>query len=51
MHIESQFLTHSLDVLETFLVIGAGATDPDLHFVLVQAVGDFAEGADYAFEG
>jgi hypothetical protein len=36
VHVEIQLFTHSLDVLETFLVIGTGATDPDLDFVLVE---------------
>ena len=50
MHIELELLTHSFDVLKTFLVIGACAANPDLYFVFDESGGEFAEGADDAFE-
>lgn len=51
VHIQAQFGTDGFDVFETLLVVGAGATDPDLHLVLDEKRRDFAEGADDAFEG
>lgn len=34
VHVEAQLASDGLDVLETFLVVGAGAANPDLHLVL-----------------
>ena len=50
MHIELQFLSHSLDILQAFLIVGAGAADPDLDFVFVEGGCKFAQSADDAFE-
>ena len=50
MHAETKLLAHSFNVLEAFLVVGAGAADPDFDFVFVEEGCDFAEGADDAFE-
>lgn len=50
MHVEIQFLSNSLDVLETFLVVGAGTTDPDLDLVLVQQRGDLTESPNDTLE-
>lgn len=50
VHVQIQLFADGFDVLETFLVIGTGATDPDLDFVFVEEGRDFAEGADDAFE-
>ena len=50
MHLEAELLADGLDVLEAFLVVGAGATDPDLDLVLNEERCDFADGADDAFE-
>ena len=36
MHVELELLAYSFDVLETFLVIWACTTDPDLDFVFVK---------------
>ena len=51
MHIELELRADCFDVLETFLVIGPRAANPDLHFVFDEGAGDFAEGANDAFEG
>ena len=51
VHVESELLTHGLDVLETLLVVGAGTTDPDLDLVLVQDRGDFSQSANDTLEG
>ena len=51
LHLEAELLAHGFDILQAFLVVGSGATDPDLHFVLVEQRCDFAEGTDDAFEG
>jgi hypothetical protein len=50
VHVEAQLLPNCLDVLKTFLVVGASAADPDLDLVLVQEGSDFAEGANNTFE-
>ena len=50
VHVELQLFADGLDVLEAFLVVGPGAADPDLHFVLDERGCEFAEGADDAFE-
>lgn len=51
LHVKLQLLTDGLDVLETFLVVGTGTTDPDLDLVLVKKRGDLTEGADDTLEG
>ncbi len=50
-HRQTELLADSLDVLETLLVVGPGAADPDLDLVLDEEGCDFADGADDAFEG
>ena len=51
MHVQFQLLTDRLDVLQSLLVVGTRATDPDLDLVFVQDGSDLAEGADHALEG
>ena len=51
VHVELELLTDSLDVLETFLVVGASTTDPDLDVVLDEERSDLADGADDTLEG
>ena len=50
VHAEIELLTHSLDILETFLIVRSCASDPDFDVVLVEQRSNFAEGADDAFE-
>ena len=50
VHVEAELLADGLDVLETFLVVGACATNPDLDLVLVELASDFAKGADDTLE-
>lgn len=50
VHVEIEFLADGLDVLETFLVVGTCATDPDLDLVLVEERRDFAKGTNNALE-
>ena len=50
VHVESELLTYALDVLETFLVVGACTTDPDLDVVLVEDGSDLTQSADDTFE-
>lgn len=40
MHVELKFLAYRLNVLQTFLIIRTGTTDPDLDFVLVECRGE-----------
>jgi hypothetical protein len=49
-HLQTELLSDSFDVLETFLVVGASTTDPDLDLVLVEERGDFTQGADDTLE-
>lgn len=51
MHVELEFLTDGLDVLESFLIVWSSATDPDLDFVLIEQRRDFPEGTNDALEG
>lgn len=51
MHVEAELLSDGLDVLETFLVVGSCATDPDLDLVLVEQRSDLAKCADDTLEG
>ena len=50
LDVETELLTHALDVLETLLVVGTRAADPDLDVVLVEERRDFAKSADDALE-
>lgn len=50
LHAQAQLGADGLDVLETFLVVGTGAADPDLDLVLDEEGRDFAEGADDTLE-
>jgi len=50
VHVEAELDADSLDILETLLVVGAGATDPDLDFVLDEERGDLAESANDSLE-
>lgn len=50
VHVELQLVADGFDVLETFLIVGAGATDPDLDVVFDEDRGDFSDGADDALE-
>ena len=50
VHIEVELITHTLDVFQAFLEIGAGATDPDLGLVLDEGGGIFSESTDDPFE-
>ena len=50
VHVEVQLFADGLDVLETFLVVGTRATDPNLDVVLVEKRCDFAEGTDDTLE-
>lgn len=51
MHVESKLHAHRFDVLKALLVVGAGATDPDLNVVVVQGGRDFAQGPNDTLEG
>jgi hypothetical protein len=50
VHVEAELLADVFDVLETFLVVGAGTTDPDLGLVLDEEGCDFPKGADDTLE-
>jgi len=50
VHVEAELLADGLDVLETFLVVGTRAADPDLNLVLDKTAGNFAKSADDALE-
>lgn len=50
VHVELEFLANRLDVLESFLVIRACATNPDLDLVLDEQRSHFAKSADDALE-
>lgn len=50
VHVELQLVANGFDVLETLLVVGAGATDPDLDAVFDEDRRDFSDGADDALE-
>lgn len=51
MHVKVELLTDGLDVLETFLVVRTGPTNPDLHLVLIEDWRDLPQGADDTLEG
>lgn len=50
VHVELQLLAHGFDVFQTFLIVGACPTDPDLDFVFDKSRGEFAKSTDDAFE-
>jgi len=50
VHVEAELDADGLDVLETLLVVGAGATDPDLDLVLDQKRSDLTESANDTLE-
>lgn len=50
VHVESQFLTNSLDVLKTFLVVRTSTTNPDLDLVFVEGGSHFPESANDTLE-
>lgn len=50
VHVEAELDADSLDVLETLLVVGTSAADPDLNLVLVKQRSDLAESADDTLE-
>lgn len=50
VHVEAELDADGLDVLETLLVVGTGATDPDLDVVLDEERSDLAESADDTLE-
>ena len=50
MHVQAKLNTDRLDVLETFLVVGTGATDPDVDVVLDEERCDLTDGADDTLE-
>lgn len=50
VHVEAELDADGLDVLETLLVVGTGATDPNLDVVLDEERSDLAESADDTLE-
>ena len=50
VHVEAEFFTDSLDVLETLLVVGTGTAHPDLDLVFVQNGGNLSKGANDTLE-
>lgn len=50
VHVEAELDADGLDVLETLLVVGTGAADPDLDVVLDEERSDLAESADDTLE-
>jgi hypothetical protein len=50
VHVKAELDADGLDVLETLLVVGTGATDPDLDLVLDELRSDLAESADDTLE-
>ena len=50
MHVQAKLDTDRLDVLETFLVVGTGATHPDVDVVLDEERCNFTDGADDTLE-
>jgi len=51
VHVELKLVTGSLDVFETFLVVGASTTDPDLDLVLLEKSSDLTKSTDDTLEG
>jgi hypothetical protein len=50
VHVKAELDADSLDVLETLLVVGTGAADPDLNLVLDEKRCDLTESADDTLE-
>jgi len=50
VHVEAELDADGLDVLETLLVVGTGAADPDLDLVLDEERGDLTKSADDTLE-
>jgi hypothetical protein len=50
VHVEAELDADGLDVLETLLVVGAGAADPDLDVVLDEERSDLAKSANDTLE-
>ena len=50
VHVKLKLLTDGFDVLETFLVVGACAADPDLDLVLDESGGKISKGTNDTFE-
>jgi hypothetical protein len=50
VHVEAELDADGLDVLETLLVVGTGAADPDLDLVLDEERSNLAESADDTLE-
>jgi hypothetical protein len=50
VHVKAELDADGLDVLETLLVVGTGAADPDLDLVLDELGSDLAESADDTLE-
>jgi hypothetical protein len=50
VHVKAELDADGLDVLETLLVVGTGATDPDLDLVLDELGSDLTESADDTLE-
>ncbi|KAG5298626.1 hypothetical protein I7I48_08135 [Histoplasma ohiense] len=51
MHIKTQLLANGLDVLQALLIIGAGPSHPDLHFMLHKDGRHLPQRANNALEG
>ena len=51
VHVELKLLADGLDVLETLLVVGASAADPDLDVVLDEERSNLTEGTNDTLEG
>ena len=50
VHVEAELDADGLDVLETLLVVGTGAADPDLDVVLDEERSDLTESANDTLE-
>jgi len=50
VHVQLELASDGLDVLETFLVVGSGTTNPDLHLVFNEEWGDFSKGTNDTLE-
>lgn len=50
VHVEAELDADGLDVLETLLVVGTGAANPDLDLVLDEKRSDLAESANDTLE-
>lgn len=50
LHVKAKLDSNALDVLKTFLVVGASTTDPDGYLVLNKERSNLTEGADDTLE-